>query len=42
MTIWLGISGALFVVGIVLYWVLSMPLRDLIAISDKKKNKKNA
>ena len=42
MTIWLGISGALFVVGMVSYWLLSMPLRDLISVSDKKKNKKNA
>ena len=42
MTIWLSISGALFVLGIVLYWLFSMPLRDLIAVNDKKKDKKNA
>ena len=42
MTIWLGIFGTLFVVGIVLYWVFSMPLRDLISVSNKKKNKENA
>ena len=42
MTLWLGIFGALFVLGMVLYWLLSIPLRDLISVSDKKKNKKDA
>lgn len=34
---WLVIAGALFVVGIIAYWLVSMPLRDLIAVSTKKK-----
>ncbi len=37
MELWLAISGALFVLGIIVYWLVSMPLRDLIAVSTKKK-----
>ena len=39
MELWLGIFGALFVLGIIAYCVVSMPLRDLIADSTKKKKK---
>ena len=39
MEMWLAIAGGLFVLGIVAYWLASMPLRDLIAVSDKKKKK---
>lgn len=37
MELWLAITGALFVVGIIAYWVVSLPLRGLIAVSTKKK-----
>ena len=39
MKIWLVVSGVVFVLGIVAYWVVSMPLRGLIAINDKKPKK---
>ncbi len=37
MVTWLALAGGLFVLGIVMYWLVSMPLRDLIAVSGKKK-----
>lgn len=40
MELWLGIFGALFVLGIIAYWVVSMPLRGLISVSSKKKKDK--
>ena len=41
MELWLGIFGALFVWGISAYWLVSMPLRDLIEVSTKKKKQQD-
>lgn len=42
MKLWLGVFGAIFVVGIIAYWLVSHPLREMIAVSNKKKNKAEA
>ncbi len=41
MELWLGIYGALFVLGIIAYWLVSMPLRNLITVSTKKKKQRD-